>query len=103
MREMLLERWKVTLKHGDFLAQFSRYIETGTHQDIQSLIELLNNMQQRFGGVEGLGAISPQLARSIRKTGGKARLRMSGGVAPTNGAEPTKAATDACSTETADV
>jgi hypothetical protein len=81
MREMLLERWKVTLKHGDFSAQFSRYIETGTHQDIQSLIELLNNMQQRFGGVEGLGAIRPELARSIRKTGGKARLRMSGGLA----------------------
>jgi uncharacterized membrane protein len=81
MQKMLMERWTVTLKHDDFLAQFNRYIETGTEHDIRSLVELLDNMQRRLGGVDGLGAISPQLRATISKSGGKQRLRMSGGLA----------------------
>ena len=41
-----------------------------------------------------MGQISAELKRSIRKTGGKARLRMSGGETFANGAKPTKAETD---------
>jgi hypothetical protein len=81
MKKMLMERWTVTLKHDRFLAQFNRYIETGTHQDIRSLVELLDTMQQRLGGVDGLGVISPQLRATLSKSGGKERLRMSGGLA----------------------
>ena len=83
MKEMLLERWTITLKHKDFLVQLNRYIETGTHRDVECLVDFLNNMQARFGGVNGLGDIPPELAASIRKTSSRARLRMSGGLAAT--------------------
>ena len=50
----VIERYGAIKEHPLFDTQFKRFVETGTHYDIRSLVTFLDEMQSRVGGMEGL-------------------------------------------------
>lgn len=77
-KTVFVERWNVLVSHPGFMEQFVGFVKTGTYHDIATLNMFMDNIQERLGGVSGMGPISEDLSASIKKSGHQ-RLRTGSG------------------------